>query len=66
LIVLVFIGAEMLLVDVCKIPVAWSLGFTVTVLAAAMILSLRIPPSSRGGGAYPFGAKRRDNSREPA
>jgi tellurite resistance protein TerC len=57
-IVLVFIGAKMLLVDVYKIPVAWSLVFTVTVLAATMLLSLRIAPSGKGGGAYPFGAKK--------
>jgi tellurite resistance protein TerC len=57
-IVLVFIGTKMLLIDVYKIPVAWSLGVTVTVLTLTMILSLRIPPSGRGGGAYPFAAKR--------
>ena len=57
-IVLAFIGAKMLLIDVYKIPVAWSLAFTVTVLAATMILSLRIPPSGKGGGAYPFGARK--------
>jgi tellurite resistance protein TerC len=66
-IVLVFIGAKMLLVDLYKIPVTVSLAFTVTVLAATMILSLRIPPRGRGGGAYPFGAKRsRDSRRETA
>jgi len=48
----------MLLIDVYKIPVTWSLGFTVIVLAGTMILSLRIPPSGKGGGAYPFGAKK--------
>jgi tellurite resistance protein TerC len=63
-IVLVFIGAKMLLVDVYKIPVAISLAVTVTVLAATMFLSLRIPPSGRGGGAYPFGARKAD--RPPA
>jgi tellurite resistance protein TerC len=58
-IVLVFIGTKMLLIDIYKIPVVWSLGFTVVVLAATMILSLRIAPKgSGGGGAYPFGAKR--------
>ena len=65
-IVLAFIGTKMLLIDVYKIPVAWSLGFTVIVLAATMILSLRIPPSGKGGGAYPFGAKARDDSRKTA
>jgi tellurite resistance protein TerC len=57
-IVLVGIGAKMLLVDIYKIPVAWSLAFTVAVLVATMILSLRIPPSGKGGGAYPFRAKK--------
>src|SRR5512137_1212731 len=61
-IVLVFIGSKMLLIDIYKIPVAWSLGFTIAVLAATMILSLRIAPSGKGGGAYPFGAKARDDS----
>ncbi|MBX3615518.1 MAG: TerC family protein, partial [Burkholderiaceae bacterium] len=40
-VVLVFIGTKMLLIDVYKIPIAWSLGFTVTVLALTMVLSLR-------------------------
>jgi tellurite resistance protein TerC len=59
-IVLVFIGAKMLLLDVYKIPVVWSLGFTVAVLAVTMVLSLKIPPRpGKGGGAYPFAAKRK-------
>jgi tellurite resistance protein TerC len=57
-IVLVFIGAKMLLADVYKIPVAWSLAFTVTVLALTMLLSLRFAPRGKPGGAYPFRAKR--------
>ncbi len=56
-IVLVFIGAKMLLVDVYKIPVAWSLGVTVVVLAATMLLSLRVAPRGTGASAYPFRAK---------
>jgi tellurite resistance protein TerC len=60
-IVLVAIGAKMLLVDLYKIPVVWSLGFTATVLAATMLLSLRIPPRGRGGGAYPFGARKAES-----
>jgi tellurite resistance protein TerC len=59
-IVLAFIGIKMLLLDVYKIPVAWSLGFTVVVLAVTMVLSLVIPAKGKGGGgAYPFGAKKR-------
>ena len=56
--VLGFIGTKMLLIDIYKIPVAWSLGFTVVVLAATMLLSLRIPPKGKGGGAYPFAPKK--------
>jgi tellurite resistance protein TerC len=61
-IVLVAIGAKMLLVDVYKIPVAWSLAFTVIVLAATMALSLRTPSKGRPGGAYPFRAKQAEPS----
>ncbi len=57
-VVLVFIGAKMLLIDVYKIPVAWSLAVTVVVLAASMLLSLRIAPVGKGGSAYPFRARR--------
>jgi tellurite resistance protein TerC len=56
-IVLVAIGAKMLLIDVYKIPVAWSLAFTVATLAVTMLLSLRITPKGAPGGAYPFRAK---------
>ena len=56
-IVLVFIGTKMLLIDLYKIPVTWSLGFTVAVLAATMILSLRIPPKGKAESAYPFAAR---------
>jgi len=59
-IVLVFIGAKMLLIDVYKIPVVYSLGFTAVTLAVTMILSLKIPPKGTPGGAYPFGAKKQD------
>jgi tellurite resistance protein TerC len=58
--VLVFIGIKMLLIDIYKIPVAWSLGVTVAVLVATMVLSLRIPPKGgTAGGAYPFPPKKR-------
>jgi tellurite resistance protein TerC len=58
-IVLVFIGAKMLLIDIYKIPVAWSLGVTILVLAATMLLSLKIPPKGGPVGAYPFAARRK-------
>lgn len=59
-IVLVFVGTKMLLVDIYKIPVIWSLGVTLVVLATTMVLSLRIAPKRSGAtrGAYPFAAKR--------
>jgi tellurite resistance protein TerC len=58
-IVLVFIGTKMLLLDIYKIPVSWSLGFTVAVLALTMILSLQIPPRKGAeGSAYPFAPKK--------
>ena len=58
-IVLVFIGAKMLLIDVYKIPVAWSLGITLTVLVATMVLSLAIAPKGKVQAAYPFAARRK-------
>jgi tellurite resistance protein TerC len=58
-VVLVFIGTKMLLIDVWPIPIAWSLGFTVATLAAAMLLSLWIPARpGAAGSAYPFGARK--------
>ena len=57
-VVLVFIGTKMLLIDLYKIPVQWSLLFTVAVLGVTMLLSLRIPPSGKGGSAYPFAGKK--------
>jgi len=57
-VILLFIGVKMLLLDIYKIPVSWSLGFTVVVLALTMILSLRTPPKKGGAqSAYPFAAK---------
>jgi tellurite resistance protein TerC len=57
-IVLVFIGSKMLLIDIYKIPVSWSLLFTLAVLVLTMVLSLRIPPKKGAGpSAYPFDSK---------
>jgi len=39
--VLIFIGAKMLLIDVYKIPVLVSLGVVAAIIAAAVMLSLR-------------------------
>ncbi|HWS76321.1 MAG TPA: TerC family protein [Quisquiliibacterium sp.] len=61
-VVLVFIGTKMLLLDVYKIPITWSLGFTVTVLGLTMLLSLWIPARpGETGTAFPFRAKQRDS-----
>ncbi len=43
-VVLMFIGAKMLLVDVYKIPVPWALGVVAAVLATTIALSLLRPP----------------------
>jgi len=59
-IILVFIGTKMLLIDIYKIPVVYSLSFTAVTLAVTMILSLKIPSKGKPGGAYPFGSKKRD------
>jgi tellurite resistance protein TerC len=57
-IVLGFIGGKMLLVDIYKIPIAWSLGFTVATLAVTMLLSLWIPPRpGKAGTSFPFTPK---------
>ena len=59
--VLMLIGTKMLLIDVYKVPVAWSLGVTAGILAVAMTLSLLIPPKGAvPRGAYPF-ARKPDN-----
>ena len=66
-IVLVLIGTKMLLIDVYKIPVAWSLAATVLVLAVTMLLSVYAPPKDGGQprGAYPFSRrKQRPEQRE--
>ncbi len=62
-IVLVFIGTKMLLIDIYKIPITWSLLVTVTVLVATMVLSLKMPPrAGQGGGAYPFPSRKREDT----
>jgi tellurite resistance protein TerC len=62
--VLILIGTKMLLIDVYKVPVVWSLGVTVSVLAATMTLSLMIPAKGAAKrSAYPFARKRNDESK---
>ncbi|MCL7714829.1 TerC family protein [Stenotrophomonas mori] len=46
-VILGFIGAKMLLIDVLKIPVPVSLGVVAAILAATMVLSLKLPPGDR-------------------
>jgi tellurite resistance protein TerC len=41
-VVLVFVGIKMLLIDVYKIPIEWSLVFIATTIAVSILLSLRI------------------------
>jgi tellurite resistance protein TerC len=64
-IVLTFIGVKMLIIDIYKIPVAWSLSFTALVLTTSMLLSLRIPPRGKPGTAYPFAARHEADREEP-
>jgi tellurite resistance protein TerC len=61
-IVLVFIGVKMLLIDIYKIPIVLSLGVTIFVLAATMILSLKIAPRAgqSTSSAFPFDPKKKD------
>jgi tellurite resistance protein TerC len=62
-IILGFIGMKMLLIDIYKIPIVWSLGFTITTLAVTMSLSLWIPAKTgKTGTAFPFKPKQRDGS----
>lgn len=56
-IILFVIGAKMLLMDIYHIPVVWSLGITMVILAVSVILSLLIKPSGITGSAYPFKPK---------
>ncbi len=44
--VLIFIGAKMLLIDVYKIPVLWSLAVVAATIAATVVLSLLRSPST--------------------
>ncbi len=46
-VVLIFVGVKMLLIDVYKIPIEWSLVFIAFVIAASVIVSLKIPEKSQ-------------------
>jgi tellurite resistance protein TerC len=46
-IVLIFVGVKMLMVDVYKIPIEWSLSFIAAVITLSIILSLKIKGSKK-------------------
>jgi tellurite resistance protein TerC len=56
--VLAFIGVKMLIVDLYKIPVVYSLSVTFGILLITMLLSLYLPAKGKGGSAYPFASKK--------
>jgi tellurite resistance protein TerC len=64
--VLAFIGAKMLLVDIYKIPVVFSLLGTGVILGATMVLSVLRPALAPTPSAYPFPPKRKDGPRKSA
>lgn len=42
-VVLIFVGLKMLLIDIYKIPIEWSLLFIATTITASILLSFKIP-----------------------
>jgi hypothetical protein len=38
----IFDGIKMLLIDICKIPIEWSLIFIATIIMASIVLTLKI------------------------
>jgi tellurite resistance protein TerC len=50
--ILVFVGVKMLLADVYKVPIAWSLAFIAAVLAVSIALSLLWPKSEKPAEAH--------------
>jgi tellurite resistance protein TerC len=42
-VVLIFVGLKMMLIDLYKIPIEWSLVFIATIITASILLSFRIP-----------------------
>jgi tellurite resistance protein TerC len=46
-VVLVFVGLKMMLIDLYKIPIEWSLVFIATVITASILLSFKIPKSKQ-------------------
>jgi tellurite resistance protein TerC len=55
----------MMLIDLYKIPITWSLGFTVLTLAITMVLSLKIPARKGASStSFPFSAKEKGSSKD--
>ncbi len=46
-VVLIFVGIKMLTIDIYKIPIEWSLLFIASIIAASIVLSLRIQPTKK-------------------
>jgi tellurite resistance protein TerC len=46
-VILVFVGVKMLLVDIFKVPVTWSLGVIVGILAVSVTASIMIKPKAK-------------------
>lgn len=49
-VVLVFVGIKMIMIDLYKIPIEWSLMFIATVIAGSVILSLKIKNKKANNG----------------
>jgi tellurite resistance protein TerC len=55
----------MMLIDLYKIPITWSLGFTVLTLAITMVLSLKIPARKGASStSFPFSSKEKGSSKD--
>ncbi|MDQ3146194.1 MAG: TerC/Alx family metal homeostasis membrane protein, partial [Actinomycetota bacterium] len=53
--ILLFVGTKMLLTDIWKVPIALSLVVIASILAVAVVASLRRPPVSAPAGELPTG-----------
>jgi tellurite resistance protein TerC len=56
-IILGVIGTKMLLMDVYTVPIAWSLGLTISILVLSVLLSVLWPQLGSRQTAYPFKPK---------
>ena len=46
-VVLIFVGLKMMLIDLYKIPIEWSLVFIATIITASVLLSFKIPQKNK-------------------